>query len=85
LDGTQLAKAGSTTNQPVKTYYAIVNVEGRRLGAYVSAENVAGAFKTATERYKMRRPRLRVETIAVQEMAAEYLSGIWRTPAAHAV
>jgi hypothetical protein len=70
LDGTQLAKAGSTTNQPVKTYYAIVNVEGRRLGAYVSAENVAGAFKTA---------------IAVQEMADEYLSGIWRTPAAHAV
>jgi hypothetical protein len=69
----------------VKTYYALVNIEDRRLGAYVSAENVADAFKTATDRYKTRHPRLRVETIAVQEMADEYLNGIWRTPAVHAV
>jgi len=84
-DGTQTAKAGSTKNQPVKTYYALVNIEDRRLGAYVSAENVADAFKTATDRYKTRHPRLRVETIAVQEMADEYLNGIWREPAVHAV
>jgi hypothetical protein len=31
----------------MKTYYAIVNVEDRRLGTYVLAENVAAAFGTA--------------------------------------
>jgi hypothetical protein len=56
----------------MKTYYAIVNVEDGRLGTYVPAEDVAGAFETARARYEMRHPRLHVETIAVQEMAAEY-------------
>ena len=56
----------------MKTYYAIVNMQDRRLGTYVSAENIAGAFETARARYKMRHPRLQVQTIAVQEMAAEY-------------
>ena len=55
----------------MKTYYAIVNVEGRRLGTYMPAENVAAAFETATARYKTRHPRLHVETIAVQEIAEE--------------
>jgi hypothetical protein len=57
--------------QYMKTYYAIVNVEDRRLGIYVPAENVAAAFETATARYKTRHPRLHVETIAVQEIAEE--------------
>ena len=52
-----------------KTYYAIVEVEGRRLGTYVQAETVAAGFETATHRYKKRYPLLHVETIAVQEMA----------------
>jgi hypothetical protein len=64
----------------VKTYYAIVNIEERRLGTYVSAEDLAGAFKTAAARYKTRHPRLRVETIAAQEMADEYLNDDWQTP-----
>jgi len=84
-DGTQIARAVLLRSQSVKTYYALVNIEDRRLGAYVSAENIADAFKTATDRYKARHPRLRVETIAVQEMADEYLTGIWRKPAVHAV
>jgi len=58
----------------MKTYYAIVNVEGRRLGTYVPAENVAAALETATARYKMRHPRLHVETIAVQEIAEEHMT-----------
>ena len=57
----------------MKTYYAIVSMQGRRLGACVSAENVPGAFKMAAARYKRRYPRLHVETIAVQEMADDYL------------
>jgi len=56
----------------MKTYYAIVNVEDRQLGTYVPAEDIAGAFETAKTRYKMRHPRLQVQTIAVQEMAAEH-------------
>ena len=48
----------------MKTYYAIVNVEDRRLGTYVRAEDVAAAFETATIKYKTRHPRLHVETIA---------------------
>jgi hypothetical protein len=56
----------------MKTFYAIVNVQGRQLGTYVPAEEIAGAFETARARYKMRHPRLQVQTIAVQEMAAEY-------------
>jgi hypothetical protein len=53
----------------MKTYYAVVNVEDRRFGAYVPAENVAAAFETATAMYRTRHPRLHVETIAVQEIA----------------
>jgi hypothetical protein len=56
-------------------------MQERRLGTYVSAENVPGAFKTAADRYKARYPRLHVETIAVQEMADDYVTGIWRAPA----
>jgi hypothetical protein len=52
----------------VKSYYAIVNVEGRQLGGYVCAENLAAAFEAATLQYKKRYPRFYVETIAVQEM-----------------
>ena len=48
-------------------------MEDRRLGTYVRAQNVAAAFETATISYKMRHPRLHVETIAVQEMADEYV------------
>ena len=57
----------------MKTYYAIVNVEDRQFGTYVPAENVAAAFETAAARYKTRHPRLQVETIAVQEIAEEYV------------
>jgi hypothetical protein len=57
----------------MKTYYAIVNVEDRRLGTYVPAVNVAAAFVTAAAKYKRRHPLLYVETIAVQEMAGDYL------------
>ena len=46
----------------MKAYYAIVNVEGRRLGTYVPAENVPAAFETATARYKTRHPRLQVNS-----------------------
>jgi hypothetical protein len=56
----------------MKTYYAIVNVENRRLGTYVPAANVAAAFVTAAAKYKRRHPLLHVETIAVQEMAGDY-------------
>ena len=49
----------------MKTYYAIVNVEDRRLGTYVLAENVAAAFQTAAIWYKTRHPGLHVETVAV--------------------
>jgi hypothetical protein len=59
----------------MKTYYAIVNVEDRRFGTYVPAENIAAAFETATARYKARHPRLHVETIAVQEMTEEVKKG----------
>ena len=38
----------------MKTYYAIVNVEDRRLGTYVPAVNVAAAFVTAAAKYKRR-------------------------------
>jgi hypothetical protein len=64
----------------MKTYYAIVNLADRLLGAYVSAEDLASAFKAATHKYKTRHPRLHVETIAVQEMVDEYVTGIWRAP-----
>ena len=57
----------------MKTYYAIVNVEDRRLGTYVPAVNVAAAFVTAAAKYRRRHPLLYVETIAVQEMAGDYL------------
>jgi hypothetical protein len=57
----------------MKTYYAIVNVEDRRFGTYVPAENVAAAFEEATARYKTRHPRLYVETIAVQEVPEEHV------------
>jgi len=57
----------------MKTYYAIVNVEDRRLGTYVPAVNVAAAFVTAAAKYKRRHPLLHVETIAVQEMAGDYV------------
>lgn len=57
----------------MKTYYAIVNVEDRRLGTYVPAVNVAAAFVTAAAKYKRRHPLLHVETIAVQEMASDYV------------
>jgi hypothetical protein len=53
----------------MKTYYVIVDVEDTRLGAYVSAENIAAAFDTATAKYKMRHPRLHVEAMAAQEVA----------------
>jgi len=53
----------------MKTYYVIVDVEDRRLGVYVSAENIAAAFDTATAKYKSRHPRLHVEAITAQEMA----------------
>lgn len=53
----------------MKTYYVIVDVEDRRLGVHVSAENIAAAFDTATAKYKMRHPRLHIEAIAAQEMA----------------
>ena len=56
----------------MKTYYAIVNVENRRLGTYVPAANIAAAFVTAASKYKRRHPLLHVETIAVQEMAGDY-------------
>jgi hypothetical protein len=82
--GPQIAKAGSTKNRHVKTYYAIVNMEVSWLVVYVTAENISGAFKTATDRYKARHPRRRVETIAVQEMADEYFNGTWRTLAPRA-
>ena len=52
----------------MKTYYVIVDVEDRRLGVYVSAENIAAAFDTATAKYKMRHPRLHVVALAAQEM-----------------
>jgi hypothetical protein len=48
-----------------------VNVEDRRFGIYVPAENVAAAFETAAARYKTRHPGFHVETIAVQEIAEE--------------
>ena len=57
----------------MKTYYVIVDVEDKRLGAYVPAENVEGGVTTATARYKMDHPRLHVETIAVQEMTNRYV------------
>ena len=60
----------------MKTYYAIVNVENRRLGTYVPAANVAAAFVAAAAKYKRRHPLVHVETIAVQEMAGDYLG--WR-------
>ena len=53
----------------MKTYYAVVNVEDKRVGVYVSAENIAAAFETATAMYRTRHPRLHVENIAVQEIA----------------
>ena len=57
----------------MKTYYAIVNVENRRLGTYVPAVDVAAAFVTAAAKYKRRHPLVHVETIAVQEMAGDYV------------
>jgi hypothetical protein len=60
----------------MKTYYAIVNVENRRLGTYVPAVDVAAAFVTAATKYKRRHPFVHVETIAVQEMAGDYAG--WR-------
>ena len=57
----------------MKTYYAIVNVEDKRLGTYVPAANVAAAFVTAAAKYKRRYPLRHVETIAVQEMAGDYV------------
>jgi hypothetical protein len=60
----------------MKTYYAIVNVENRRLGTYVPAVDVAAAFVTAAAKYKRRHPLVHVETIAVQEMAGHHVG--WR-------
>ena len=80
------AELASGSNDPsaddqMKTYYAIVSMQNQRLGVYVSAENVPGAFATAAAKYKRRHPRRHVETIAVQEMADDYLTGSWRAPA----
>ena len=57
--------------QTMRSYYAVVNVENRRLGTYVCAENIAAAFEAATLKYKTRYPRLHVEAIAVQEISAD--------------
>ena len=59
----------------MRTYYAVVNVEAKRLGTHVSAENIAAAFEAARFKYKTRYPRCYVETIAVQEMAEEQADG----------
>jgi hypothetical protein len=53
----------------MRKYYAVVNVENRRLGTYVSAENIAAAFEAARLKYKTRYPRCQVEAIAVQEIS----------------
>jgi hypothetical protein len=58
--------------ETMRTYYAVVNVEDRRLETQVSAENIAAAFDAATFKYKTQYPRFYVETIAVQEMAGEH-------------
>jgi hypothetical protein len=55
----------------MRNYYAVVNVEDRRLATQVSAENVADAFEAATFECEARYPRLDVETIAVQEIVDE--------------
>jgi hypothetical protein len=54
------------------TYYAIVNVENRRLGTYVAAANIGEAFVAAAAKYKRRYSLRHVETIAVQPMADDY-------------
>lgn len=59
----------------MRTYYAVVNVEAKRLGTHVSAENIAAAFEAARFKYKTRYPRCYVETIAIQEMADEQAVG----------
>jgi hypothetical protein len=56
----------------MRNYYAVVNVEDRRLATQVSAENVADAFEAATFECEARYPRLDVETIAVQEIVDEH-------------
>ena len=56
----------------MRNYYAVVNVEDRRLATQVSAENVAEAFEAATFECEARYPRLDVETIAVQEIVDEH-------------
>ena len=61
-----------TTYETMRNYYALVNVDAKRLGTYVSAENVPAAFEAATFKCQARHPRLHVETMAVQEIAAEY-------------
>jgi hypothetical protein len=38
----------------MKTYYAIVTVEGTHLGTCVPAENIPAAFNAATARYKIK-------------------------------
>jgi hypothetical protein len=65
----------------MKTYYAVVSMQNQHLGVYVSAENVPGAFAMAADKYKRRHPRRYVETIAVQEMADDYVTDGWRAPA----
>ena len=59
------------SRKTMRNYYAVVNVENRRLGTYVSAENIAAAFEAATLKYKTRYPRFHVEAIAVQEISAD--------------
>ena len=63
------------SSESMRTYYAVVNVENRRLGTHVSAENIAAAFEVATSKYKTRYPRSYVETIAVQEIADKHAVG----------
>ena len=66
----------------MRNYYAVVNVEDRRLATQVSAENVAEAFEAATFECEARYPRLDVETIAVQEIFDEHLGRkVIRNPA----
>jgi hypothetical protein len=56
----------ATLSLVMKTFFALVNVEGRSHYTSITAPGFERAFEEATNKLKSRYPGLYVETIAVQ-------------------
>jgi hypothetical protein len=68
----------------LRTYYLTVRIDVTRVGTYVQANDMAGAFAAAAWKCQLKYPRENVEVLFGQEMAgpasffgASVASGFW--------